>query len=61
MKLKPIQLAILITQISALLLNLYAILIKSVPDYSAHILAICLILLMMILSIKSWVACNKKI
>jgi hypothetical protein len=60
MKLKPIQLSILIIQITALFLNLYAILIKKVEDVSAHLIGICLVLIMMLLSIKSWIDCNKK-
>lgn len=60
MKLEPIQLSILLTQITALLLNFYAIFIKRVPDNGAHIVAICLVSLMICLSVKSWIDCNKK-
>lgn len=60
MKLKPIQLSILIIQIAAVLLNLYAIFVKRVLDNTAHVIAFCLVVLMMCLSIKSWIDCNKK-
>jgi hypothetical protein len=61
MKLKPIQLAILLIQIAAILLNLYGVFIKGVQDYGAHIIAIFLIATMMMLSIKSWKSCNTKL
>lgn len=54
MKLKPIQISILVVQIIALVLNLNAIFIKKVQDSRAHWLGAILVLIIMSLSIKSW-------
>lgn len=60
MKLKPIQLSILLVQILAILLNIYAIFVKKTQDTNAHVIAIVLILIIMFLSIKSWIDANKE-
>lgn len=55
MKLTPVQFTILAVQTVAIAFNLYAVLVKRAADSQNHLLAAALVLIMMLLSIKSWI------